>query len=114
LANEIDTGMAMRTIMYAFGAHEQDEQGNFALNGKPTLGAIKFVKAQFEETMTPEVFTWDASSNNRAMIAGKISLALSAISIARTAEKDDPAISWKIQRATAVRGPARATGRVHV
>src|SRR5438046_6078190 len=28
------------------------------------------------ETMTPEVFTWDASSNNRAMIAGKVSLVL--------------------------------------
>src|SRR3970040_150631 len=27
LAQEIDTGMAMRTIMYSFGAHEQDRDG---------------------------------------------------------------------------------------
>ncbi len=114
LANEIDTGMAMRTIMYAFGAHEQDEAGNLALNSKQTLEAIKFVKALFEETMTPEVFTWDASSNNRAMIAGKISLALNAISITRTAEKDDPAISKKIQLTKALRGPTRAIGLEHV
>ena len=114
LANEIDTGMAMRTIMYAFGAHEQDEQGTFVLNSKQTLEAVKFVKALFEETMTPEVFTWDASSNNRAMIAGKISLALNAISITRTAEKDDPAISRKIQLTKALRGPARAIGLEHV
>ena len=114
LANEIDTGMAMRTIMYAFGAHEQDEAGNFALNSKQTLETIKFVKALFEETMTPEVFTWDASSNNRAMIAGKISLALNAISITRTAEKDDPAISKKIQLTKALRGPTRAIGLEHV
>jgi multiple sugar transport system substrate-binding protein len=114
LANEIDTGMAMRTIMYAFGAHEQDEAGNLTLNSKQTLEAIKFVKALFEETMTPEVFTWDASSNNRAMIAGKISLALNAISITRTAEKDDPAISRKIQLTKALRGPVRAIGLEHV
>jgi multiple sugar transport system substrate-binding protein len=114
LANEIDTGMAMRTIMYAFGAHEQDEQGNLTLNSKQTLEAIKFVKALFEETMTAEVFTWDASSNNRAMIAGKISLALNAISITRTAEKDDPAISRKVQLTKALRGPVRAIGLEHV
>ncbi len=114
LANEIDTGMAMRTIMYSFGAHEQDAGGTLTLNSKQTLEAIKFVKALFEETMTPEVFTWDASSNNRAMIAGKISLALNAISITRTAEKDDPAISKKIQLTKALRGPVRAIGLEHV
>jgi multiple sugar transport system substrate-binding protein len=114
LANEIDTGMAMRTIMYAFGAHEQDAAGNLTLNSKQTLESIKFVKALFTEAMTPEVFTWDASSNNRAMIAGTISLALNAISITRTAEKQDPAISKKIQLTKALRGPARAIGLEHV
>ncbi len=114
LANEIDTGMAMRTIMYAFGSHEQDEAGNLTLNSKQTLETIKFVKALFQEAMTPEVFTWDASSNNRAMIADKISLALNAISITRTAEKQDPAISAKIQLTKALRGPVRAIGLEHV
>ncbi|HXH83860.1 MAG TPA: substrate-binding domain-containing protein [Candidatus Tectomicrobia bacterium] len=114
LANEIDTGMAMRTVMYAFGAHEQDEAGNLTLNSRQTLEAIKFVKALFQEAMTPEVFTWDASSNNRAMIADKISLALNAISITRTAEKDNPEISRKIQLTKALRGPARAIGLEHV
>ena len=114
LANEIDTGMAMRTIMYAFGSHEQDAQGNLTLNSKQTLEAIKFVKALFTEAMTPEVFTWDASSNNRAMIAGTLSLALNAISITRTAEKDNPEISKKIQLTKALRGPTRAIGLEHV
>ena len=114
LANEIDTAMAMRTIMYAHGAHEQDAGGNYALNSKQTLETIKFVKALFQETMTDEVFTWDASSNNRAMIAGKISLALNAISITRTAEKENPEMSAKIQLTRALRGPARAIGLEHV
>jgi hypothetical protein len=69
LAQEIDTAMAMRTVMYAFGGSEQNESGQLALNSKQTLEAIKFVKALHQEAMTPEVFTWDASSNNRAMVA---------------------------------------------
>ena len=70
LAQELDTSMAMRAIMYSWGAHEQDEAGNPILNSKQTLDAIKFVKSLFEETMTAEVFTWDQSSNNRSMLAG--------------------------------------------
>ncbi len=114
LANEIDTGMAMRTIMYSWGAHEQDGAGNLVLNSKQTLDALKFVKALFEETMTPEVFTWDASSNNRAVVSGKVSLVLNAISTTRTAEKENPEISKKIQLAKALRGPVRAIGLEHV
>jgi multiple sugar transport system substrate-binding protein len=114
LANEIDTGMAMRTIMYSWGSSVQDEGGNLALNSKETLEAIKFVKALFNEAMTPEVFTWDAASNNRAMIAGRISLALNAISITRTAEKDKPDISKQIQLTKALKGPALAIGLEHV
>jgi multiple sugar transport system substrate-binding protein len=114
LANEIDTAMAMRTIMYSFGAHEQDASGNLTLNSKETLEAIKFVKALFQETMTPEVFTWDASSNNRAVVSGKVSLVLNAISTTRTAEKENPDMSRKIQLAKALRGPVRAIGLEHV
>ena len=45
LAQELDTAMAMRTIMYSFGAHEQDANGYLALNSKNTVEAVKFVKA---------------------------------------------------------------------
>ena len=114
LANEIDTAMAMRTIMYSWGAHEQDEAGNLTLKSKQTLEAIKFVKALFQETMTDEVFTWDASSNNRAVVSGKVSLVLNAISTTRTAEKENPAMSKEIQLAKALRGPVRAIGLEHV
>jgi len=114
LSPEIDTGMAMRAIMYSFGASEQDKEGNVVINSKETLEAVKYVKALFEEAMTPEVFAWDASSNNRMMIAGKGSLALNAISITREAEKKDPDISRKIQLAKAPKGPVRRMGLEHI
>mgnify|MGYP005849618247 FL=1 len=71
LSQEIDTGMAMRAIKYSFGASVQDEHGNVVLDSKQMLEVVKFVKALFEETMTPEVLTWDAAPNNRFMLAGK-------------------------------------------
>jgi multiple sugar transport system substrate-binding protein len=114
LSPEIDTGMAMRTIMYSFGASVQDRDHNLVLNSKQTLEAVKFVKALFEETMTPEVFAWDASSNNRGVVSGKLSVVLNAISTTRTAEKENPDMSKKIQLTKALKGPVRAIGLEHV
>ena len=114
LASEIDTNMAMRAIMYSFGSSVQDEEGNVVLNSKETLEAVKFVKALYQETMTDEVFAWDASANNRFMISGKGSLALNAISITRTAEKSAPDMEKNIWLAKACKGPVRRMGLEHV
>jgi len=114
LSAEIDTGMAMRTIMYSFGSSVQDKDGNLVLNSKHTLEAVKFVKALYQETMTPEVLSWDASSNNRFMLAGKGSLALNAISITRTGENKKIPVTDNIWLAKAARGPVRRMGLEHV
>ena len=99
LASEIDTNMAIRPIMYAFGSSVQDEQGNLVLNSKETLEAVKFVNALYEECMTKEVFAWDASANNRFMISGNGSLALNATSIFKRTYRlrlfTSPMIRWK-------------------
>ena len=114
LSAEIDTAMAMRAILFSFGGSEQDPSGNLVINSKPTLEAVKFVKALYTEAMTPEVLAWDASSNNRAMLAGKSSLVLNAISVTRTAENDKMPISDKIWLAKAAKGPVRRMGLEHV
>jgi multiple sugar transport system substrate-binding protein len=114
LSAEIDTGMAMRAIMYSYGSSVQDAEGNLVLNSKETMEAVKFVKALFEETMTPEVLAWDASSNNRFMLAGKGSLALNAISITRTGENKKIPVADKIWLAKAAAGPVRRIGLEHV
>jgi multiple sugar transport system substrate-binding protein len=115
LAQDLDTSMAMRAVMYSSGAHEQDETGNLVLKSKQTLDAIKFVKSLFTETMTPEVFTWDESSNNRNMLSGKCSLAINPISITREAENNGMTdISRRIQLAGALGGPVRAVALANV
>jgi multiple sugar transport system substrate-binding protein len=92
----------------------QDPEGKVVINSKETLEAVKFVAALYRECMTAEVFTWDASSNNRFMISGKGSLALNAISITRTAEKSNPEMAKKIWLAKAPKGPVRRMGLEHV
>src|SRR5262245_10665539 len=114
LSSEIDTAMAMRALLYSFGGSEQDANGKLILNSTNTVEAVKFVTAMYKECMTPEVLAWDASSNNRAMLAGKISVALNAISITRSAENDKMPISDKILLAKAAKGPTRRMGLEHV
>ena len=119
LAQEIDTAMAMRAILYSFGASEQDEQGRLVIGQKNTIEAVKFVKALYQETMTPEVFSWDASSNNRAILAGRASVVLNAISVTREAENKNMMVDGKpigddIWLAKAAKGPVRRMGLEHV
>ena len=113
-AQEIDTAMAMRAVLYSFGGSEQDEQGKLVLRSKGTLEAVKFIKALYTETMTPEVLSWDASSNNRAMLAGKASVVLNAISVTREGENKGMPITDDIWLAKAAKGPVRRMGLEHV
>jgi multiple sugar transport system substrate-binding protein len=110
LASDIDSNMSLRAIMYSFGASVQDAEGNVVLNSKETIEAIKFVKAIYEESMTPEVFAWDSSSNNRFMLEGRGSLVMNAISISRAAEKNDPEKGKNIWLAKTPKGPVRRMG----
>jgi multiple sugar transport system substrate-binding protein len=114
LAQELDTSMAMRALLWSFGGAEQDEHGNVTINSKQTVEALKYMKALYQESETPEVFTWDPSSNNRAMLAGKTSYVMNAISITRQAEREHNPISSHIMLCKALKGPARRIAAEHV
>ena len=114
LSQELDSNMAMRAVLWSYGGAEQDAKGNVTLYSKQTLEALKYVRALYKETMTPEVFTWDPSANNRGILAGKLSFVCNAISVTRTAEKDNPDMSEKIQVAPALKGPVRRIAAEHV
>ena len=116
LSKDLDSNMAMRAIMYSYGASVKDEEGNVVINSKQTLEAVKFVRALFKEAMTPEVLNWDGASNNSFMLKGKGSLVVNAVSILRTAEKNKEMaeISKKILLAKAPAGPVRCMGLEHI
>ena len=114
LSQELDTNMAMRAILWSYGGAEQDEKGRVTLYSKNTIEAVKYVRELFKQTMTPEVFSWDPSSNNRGILAGKLSFVQNAISVTRSAEKDNPEMSKNIQLTPALKGPVRRIAAEHV
>ncbi|HEY3767597.1 MAG TPA: extracellular solute-binding protein [Candidatus Angelobacter sp.] len=114
LAQELDTSMAMRALLWSFGGAEQDPDGKVVLNSKNTVEALKFMKALYEEAETPEVFTWTPPSNNQAMLAGKVSYVANAISITRQAEREKMPIDKNIMLSRALKGPVRRIAAEHV
>jgi multiple sugar transport system substrate-binding protein len=114
LAQELDTSMALRALLWSFGGAEQDEAGNVTINSKNTIEALKFMKALYQETETAEVFTWTPPSNNQAMLAGRVSYVSNAISITRQAEREKLPIDSKIMISHALKGPARRIAAEHV
>jgi multiple sugar transport system substrate-binding protein len=113
-SQEMDSNMALRALLWSFGGAEQDETGRPMLHSRETIEALKFARALYHETETPEVFTWDPSSNNRAILSGRSSFIQNAISVTRTAEKENPAIARKIGLTTALRGPVRRIAAEHL
>ena len=114
LSQEVDSNMALRAIMYSYGSTVQDEEGQVVINSKATIEAVKYVRALYKETMTPEVFTWDPASNNRFLISGRGSYILNAISAIRTAQKTTPDVAKDIYLWKTPAGPVRRQGLEHV
>jgi multiple sugar transport system substrate-binding protein len=114
LAQELDTSMAMRAILWSFGGAEQDVEGNVTINSKQTIEALKYVKELYQQTETPEVFTWTPPSNNQAMLAGRVSFVMNAISITRQSEREKLPIDAKIMISPALKGPVRRIAAEHV
>jgi multiple sugar transport system substrate-binding protein len=114
LSQEVDTNMAMRALLWSFGGAEQDEAGRVTLHSRNTIEAVKYMRELYRQCETPEVFSWDPSSNNRGILSGKLSFVQNAISVTRAAEKDNPEMSKQIQLTTALKGPVRRMASEHV
>ena len=114
LSQELDSSMALRAILWSFGGAEQDEHGNVTINSKNTVDALKYVRSLYKETMTDEIFTWDPSSNNRAMVSGRTSYIANAISVTRQAERDHMPTNSHIMICKTPKGPVRRIAAEHV
>ncbi|MCI0394870.1 MAG: extracellular solute-binding protein [Chloroflexi bacterium] len=105
LSPEIDSNMAMRAIIWSFGGATQDENECVTINSPEVLEAIQYVVDLYNQTMTEEVFSWNAASNNQGLIAGELSYILNSISAYRSLQKIDPAAADNIGFSEALRGP---------
>jgi multiple sugar transport system substrate-binding protein len=74
------------------------------------------MKELFTNCMTPEVFSWNAASNNQLLAAGQASYILNSISAYRSAQENQPDTAKDIFFGTPLVGPAgeeRALAHAH-
>jgi multiple sugar transport system substrate-binding protein len=114
MSNEIDSNMALMAMMMCFGSFIQNRDQRVVLNSKATVEVLKFARDLFRGGMSNEIFAWTAASNNQAMVAGRLSMAMNAISITRTAELTNPDLASKISLLPIPRGPNGRLGLEHV
>ena len=119
MSNEIDSNMLLTSLLYCYGGFIQNEENRIVIGqGAPRRGAIEALTVMrdiYRRGMSDEVFAWTAASNNQAFLAGRLSVALNAISIARSAElSGNTALSNDTWLASIPRGPHMRMGNEHV
>ena len=114
MSQELDSNMMLMSLLYCYGASLQNEENRPSINSKATIEALKVMRDIFRRGMTDEVFAWTTASNNDAFLAGRLSLAVNAISIRRTAEDRGLSLADDTWIAPIPRGPVRRLGNEHV
>ena len=114
MSQEIDSNMAGRGLLWSFGGAIQDENEQVVINSPETIAAVEFMTKLFQDTMTEEVFSWNAASNNQGLISGSLSYILNSISGYRTAQTANPEIADDVLFVPALEGPAAALAAQHV
>ena len=121
MSQELDSNMANLALRMNYGGFLQNQASRVTLRSAGTINALRAMRDIYQRGMTQEVFGWTAASNNQAYIAGRLSLALNAISIARTLEGPpwvttaaNPELNANTFIAPIPRGPSRRMGLEHV
>ena len=115
MSNELDSNMFLMSLLYCYGGSLQTADGRPNINTKGTIAALKVMKEIYQQGESDEVFAWTAASNNQAFLAGRLSLAVNAISIARSAEDSgNTQLSDDTWLRPIPRGDVRALGNEHV
>ena len=114
MSNEIDSNMALMAMMMCFGSFIQSRDHRVILNTKATREVLSFARSLFRNGMSNEIFAWTAASNNQAFLAGRLSLAMNAISITRSAELSNQDLARRTALAPIPAGPRGRLGLEHV
>jgi multiple sugar transport system substrate-binding protein len=114
MSPEIDSEFAGRAILWSFGGSVQDENENVVLNSPEAVAAVEYMVELYNNTMTDEVFAWNAASNNQGLIAGDLSYILNSISAYRSQQKIDAEAANDIGFVPALEGPGGAFAASHL
>jgi maltose-binding protein MalE len=105
MSPEVDSNMAARALIWSYGGSVQDADENVTLNSDATVAAVEQMAKLYKQTMTSEVFSWTAASNNQGLIAGQLSYILNSISAYRSALTTNRKVADDIFFVPALKGP---------
>jgi ABC-type glycerol-3-phosphate transport system substrate-binding protein len=105
MSSEIDSNMAARAMIWSYGGSIQDANENVVLNSPETVAAVEYMTKLYKQTMTAEVFSWTAASNNQGLVAGQLSYILNSISAYRSAQTTNTTVADDIYFLPALKGP---------
>ena len=97
-------------LVMAFGGKMVDENQKVTINSKETIEALKYGKALYE-TFIPGTQSWLDPSNNKALIAGQISMTQNGVSLYYSIKNSpDPAIAAMASDLNSARMPIGPVG----
>ena len=89
----LEGNVTLHTMLYARRAFILDPDGKVIFNKYAySLPALEYANAIVQRSGTPEQLTWGSGGSARAMVGHKGSAAINAISLLRTAEKENPEV----------------------
>ena len=109
----LEGNITANTLLYAFGGPLINRKGVIEITA-PTIGALNFAKLLCEQTGIPDQISWGSAGNVQAMLSGKTSCTMNAISLLRLAEKQDPELAKKIRVEPPLLGSYGVTAFPHI
>jgi multiple sugar transport system substrate-binding protein len=98
-------------LLWAFGGKEVEKDGKtVAINSPATAKAVDYRRKLFQDGETEDVYAWDDAANNRAFLAGAVSITVNAASIYWAAKKDAPHLREVTNHSFFPKGPAGRFG----
>jgi len=98
-------------LLWAFGGAEAKKDGKtVAINSPETAKAVDYRRKLHQDGETDDVYAWDDAANNRAFLAGAVSITVNAASIYWAAKTSAPHLRGVTNHALFPVGPAGRFG----
>lgn len=93
LGNAVGDGNGWtHTILWGFGGKMVDDEGTVVINSPETIAALEYVKELYENFI-PGTLSWQDPNNNKAYLAGEVSVTNNGISVYYTGKNStDPTV----------------------
>jgi ABC-type glycerol-3-phosphate transport system substrate-binding protein len=99
-----DSANWIGAIFNAYGAELVDKDGNITVKSDPVKQMLDYFK-RLAAFLPPEVYAWDDSSNNKALISGQAALIFNPPSAWAVAVRDAPKVAEQCWHFSSPKGP---------